>query len=160
MFPLAHFLAAPGDNGVVVDAQRRVWNHEAFVDTDYAAESLASLTGSVRVVEVEKAVGRFYERDSVSFETFGVIMAFDTAAAVYENNHCIASFEISGLYRIGHSAALIGSARRCQAVDKQCKRRFLLSIIRGENVINGAEGAGRCVDKTAEPLFAVNVELR
>ena len=118
MFPLAHLFAAPGNNCIVVDAQRRVGHHKALVDTDYAAESLASLTCTIRVIEVEKTVGRFYERDSVSFETFGVILAFDTAAAVYENNNRIAPFEISGLYRIGHSAALVGSARRCQSVDK------------------------------------------
>ena len=118
MFPLAHLFAAPGNNCIVVDAQCRIWNYKTLVDTDYAAESFASLTGTIRVIEVEKAVGRLYERDSVSFETFGIIKAFDTAAAVYENNNRIAPFEISGLDRIGHSAALVGSARRCQSVDK------------------------------------------
>ena len=68
LLPLAHRLAAPAGNGVLVDRLAFVGDHQVLVDADDLAVPFAAGAGPERVVEAEEVLGGVFELDAVGLE--------------------------------------------------------------------------------------------
>ncbi len=66
--PFTHFFSAPAGNSFVVDGERCIGHHEAFIYAEHASESFACGTCSYRIVEVEHHLGRLIETHAVGLE--------------------------------------------------------------------------------------------
>ena len=120
VFPLAHLLAAPAGDGVLVDRQALVGHHQVGVDADDAAEALTGRAGAVRVVESEHIGRRRLEGDAVGLETRREVGFLALAVEFADHLAGLLAFVEGGLHRVGDAPdGVVHILVDLDAVDEQ-----------------------------------------
>ncbi len=126
---LAHLFSAPAHHGIVVDRQCLVGDYQIFVDAEHLSETLAGGACAVRVVEVEKLVGRLDKLDAIFLEAFGERCALDATLAPGEKLTLAVAFvecRLGGVGEPAYGVVVVGSR---QAVDEQIVVAAVGSIV-------------------------------
>ena len=156
--PLAHLVASPAHNGIVVDRQRRVGHNQIGVDAYHPSETLTPRTSAIRVVEVEHQLRGLAEHNTVGLKSLGEVMSVQSVGSPHEKTHLVMSLKKRRFHRIGKSAQLITLVGHRQTVDKEviARSRFRQTVI-GEKMLNVNEFP--VLDKTRISAFKQHLEL-